>query len=400
MKSLFVRELKPDEISTAIFLVSTKEVRQKRTGEPYLSLVLSDRTGEIDCKMWDNVAEIIETFDRDDFVKVKGLMQLYNNRPQLTIHKLRRVEDGEVDFRDFFPASRQDADAMWTELRQIVSEIRSDHIRSLLNAFLDDSDVAERYKVAPAAKNIHHAFRGGLLEHVLSLLKLARVVSAHYCGIEAGAVDVDLLMAGIVLHDIGKIYELTYDRGFAYSAEGQLLGHIAIGIRMIGDKLRALPGFPGELRTLIEHLVLSHHGQLEFGSPKLPMFPEALLLHHLDDLDSKMENMRALIERDPQAEGYFTGYSSALGRVALRKKRFLESDPRGSGSVSHTEAIPVHNNHSVTASNETTNHRSTNHAGGDPIQESTGAPPNSNSAPAAQSLFGAKLQQALDDERK
>lgn len=402
MKSLFVRELKPDEISTAVFLVGTKEVRQKRTGEPYLSLVLSDRTGEIDCKMWDNVAEIIETFERDDFVKVKGLMQLYNNRPQFTIHKLRRVEDHEVDFRDFFPASRQDAEAMWTELRGIVSEIRNGHIRGLLNAFVDDPEVAARYKVAPAAKNIHHAFRSGLLEHVLSLLKLARVVCAHYCAMDAGAVDVDLVTAGIVLHDIGKIHELAYDRGFGYSPEGQLLGHIAIGIRMIEEKLRAFPDFPRELRTLIEHMVLSHHGQLEFGSPKLPMFPEALLLHYLDDLDSKMENMRALIERDPQAEGYFTGYSPALARVALRKKRYLESDPGGVPAASvHPE---IHNdnnsNNTATASNETTNHRSTNNAGGASVHESTGAPPNSNSTPVAQSLFGAKLQQALDDERK
>jgi 3'-5' exoribonuclease len=306
MKSPFVRELKPDEISTAVFLVSTKEVRQKRTGEPYLSLVLADRTGEIDSKMWDNVGEIVETFDRDDFIKVKGLMQLYNNRPQFTIHKLRRVEDSEVDFRDFFPASRQDAETMWKELREMVGAVRNDHVRGLLNAFLDDPEVASRYQVAPAAKNIHHAFRSGLLEHVLSLMKLATAIAGHYCAIQPGAVDVDLLYAGIVLHDIGKIHELSYDRGFGYSAEGQLLGHIAIGVRMIGEKLRAFPDFPVELRNLIEHMVLSHHGQLEFGSPKVPMFPEALLLHYIDDMDSKMENMRALIDRDPQAEGYFT----------------------------------------------------------------------------------------------
>ena len=400
MKSPFVRELKPDEISTAIFLVSTKEVRQKRTGEPYLSLVLSDRTGEIDSKMWDNVAEIIDTFDRDDFVKVKGLMQLYNNRPQFTIHRLRRVEDHEVDFRDFFPASRQNADAMWKELREIVGTVRNSHLRGLLNAFLDDPEVATRYQVAPAAKHIHHAFRGGLLEHVLSLMKLATVVAAHYCAIEPGAVDVDLLYAGIVLHDIGKIYELTYDRGFGYSAEGQLLGHIAIGVRMIEEKLRAFPDFPGELRNVVEHMVLSHHGQLEFGSPKTPMFPEALLLHYIDDMDSKMENMRALIERDPQSVGYFTAYSSALERVALRKARYLERDPDGAAPALpekiqnekiQNDNIHNGNNHSVTASNGST----PVHSGDAPA-----ASPNSKPAPAAQSQFGAKLQQALDDERK
>jgi 3'-5' exoribonuclease len=400
MKSPFVRELKPDEISTAVFLVGTKEVRQKRTGEPYLSLVLSDRTGEIDSKMWDNVGEILETFDRDDFVKVKGVMQLYNNRPQFTIHKLRRVEDHEVDFRDFFPASQNDPGAMWEELRGIVSDIASVHIRGLLNAFLDDPDVAARYQVAPAAKSIHHAFRSGLLEHVLSLLKLAKLVGNHYAASQDSNIDVDLLSAGIVLHDIGKIYELSYDRGFSYSAEGQLLGHIAIAIRMIADKLRAFPDFPVELRNLIEHMVLSHHGQLEFGSPKLPIFPEALLLHYLDDMDSKMENMRALIDKDPQSEGYFSAYSPALSRVALRKTRYLGKNPAGSKS-STTPDISSNGNypnniHSSTASNSST----PIHNGSSVVLKQPMPAPNSQPAPASSSIFGAKLQQALHDERK
>jgi 3'-5' exoribonuclease len=394
MKSLFVRELKPDEISTAVFLVGAKEVRQKRTGEPYLSLVLSDRTGEIDSKMWDNVGEIVETFDRDDFVKVKGLMQLYNNRPQFTIHKLRRVEDQEVDFRDFFPASQNDPAAMWAELRGIVSAIANGHIRGLLNAFLDDADVAARYQVAPAAKSIHHAFRSGLLEHVLSLLKLGKLVGGHYAASQEESVDLDLLSAGIVLHDIGKIYELSYDRGFSYSAEGQLLGHIAIAIRMIADKLRAFPDFPVELRNLIEHMVLSHHGQLEFGSPKLPIFPEALLLHYLDDMDSKMENMRALIDKDPQSEGYFSAYSPALGRVALRKTRYLEANPAGSKpdaapDISSNGNHP-NNIHSSTASNLTSNTAAPIHNGSSPTPAPKSAP-----APVTSSIFGAKLQQAL-----
>ena len=394
MKSPFVRELKPDEISTAVFLVGTKEVRQKRTGEPYLSLILSDRTGEIDSKMWDNVGEIVETFDRDDFVKVKGLMQLYNNRPQFTIHKLRRVEDHEVDFRDFFPASQNDPAAMWAELRGIVSAIANDHIRGLLNAFLDDPDVAARYQVAPAAKSIHHAFRSGLLEHVLSLLKLASVVGAHYEASQSGLIDVDLLVAGIVLHDIGKIYELSYDRGFNYSAEGQLLGHIAIAIRMIADKLRAFPDFPVELRNLIEHMVLSHHGQLEFGSPKLPIFPEALLLHYLDDMDSKMENMRALIDKDPQSEGYFSAYSPALGRGALRKARYLEKNPAGSKLGTAPDAhqdVSSNGNHSNNIHSSTASKTDAPiHNGGLPMPAPSPKP-----APAGTSIFGAKLQQAL-----
>ncbi len=376
MKSPFIRELKPDEISTAVFLVHTKEVRQKRSGEPYLSLVLADRTGEIDCKMWDNVAEVIETFESDDFIKVKGLMQLYNNRPQFTIHKLRKVADNEVDFSDFFPASLQDPEAMWGELRAMVAALQNDHIRRLLDAFLDDPEIAARYKFAPAAKSIHHAFRSGLLEHVVSMARLAKMVSGHY------KVDFNLVLAGVVLHDIGKIYELSYDRAFGYSPEGQLLGHIAIAIRMIADKVRAFPEFPVELRNLIEHMVLSHHGQLEFGSPKLPVFPEALLLHYLDDMDSKMECMRVLIDKDPQAIGYFTTYSPTLTRVALRKGRYLDG-----GRKEPAAAGPA-----VGAADEFDAPR---------LPDSKSAPvSHEKPAPAGNSIFGAKLHQALLDERK
>jgi 3'-5' exoribonuclease len=323
MKTPAVRELKPDEIANAVFLVQAKEIRQKRTGEPYLSLTLSDRTGEIEARMWDNVAEIMDTFERDDFIKVRGQLQIYNTRPQFIVHKLRRMADVEVEFADFFPASARNADEMWAELRAIVSAVPNPHLRALLEAFLDDPDISARFRVAPAAKSIHHAFRAGLLEHVLSLLGLARPIAAHYNAANCNAVDWSLMVAGIVLHDIGKIYELTYERGFAYSTEGQLIGHIAIAMRMVSDKLRAFPEFPGNLRTLLEHMILSHHGKLEFGSPKVPQFPEALLLHYLDDMDSKMECMRATAEKGALAEGLFTAWSSPLERVVLRKERYL-----------------------------------------------------------------------------
>jgi 3'-5' exoribonuclease len=211
---------------------------------------------------------------------------------------------------------------MWRELRGIVGGMTNPHLKALLEAMLDDPDIAPRYRRAPAAKQIHHAYLGGLIEHVLSLCALARLTAAHY-----PHVDRDLLLTGVVLHDIGKIYELNYERGFSYSSEGQLLGHIHIGIRMVGDKLRGLPDFPPALRSLVEHMILSHHGQLEFGSPKLPEFPEALLLHYLDDMDSKMECMRALVENDRQVEGCFTSYYPALERVVLKKDRFLNGAP-------------------------------------------------------------------------
>jgi 3'-5' exoribonuclease len=205
----------------------------------------------------------------------------------------------------------------------------------LLELVLDDEDIARRYRRAPAAKHIHHAFLGGLIEHVLSLCAMARLAAQHY-----PFIDGDLLLTGAILHDIGKIYELNYERGFSYSNDGQLLGHIHIGLRIVGEKLRALPEFPPALRSLVEHMILSHHGKLEFGSPKVPQFPEALLLHYLDDMDSKMECMRALIESDRQVEGCFTAYNTALERSVLKKDLFLnppepspETSPEKSGSA-------------------------------------------------------------------
>jgi 3'-5' exoribonuclease len=323
MKSPYVSDLKPNELVTTTFLVHGKDVRQKKSGEPYLSLSLGDRTGEVDAKMWDNVAEVLDTFQRDDFIKVKGLLQIFQNRPQLTIHKVMRVLDSDVDFADFFPASQRDPMEMFAELRAIVASIGNPHLRALLEAFLDDEPLARLYRTAPAAKHVHHAYLGGLIEHVLSVCRLCRAMAAHY-----SYVDLDLLLTGAVLHDIGKVAELTYDRGFGYSSEGQLLGHIIIGLRFLHEKLQRFPEFPPKLRILVEHLILSHHGELEFGSPKVPLFPEALLLHHLDNLDSKMESMRSLLEKDRHVDGCWTGYNQALERSILKKVKYLADEPR------------------------------------------------------------------------
>lgn len=356
MKSPYIKELAPNQTISTFFLVQNKEIRQKKTGEPYLSLSLCDRTGELDAKMWDNVIDVMETFDRDDFVKVKGLIQIFHNRPQLTIHKMRRVEDHEVEFADYFPASERHPDEMLAELRGIVEAMSNPHLRGLLAGLLDDPEIARRYKLAPAAKQIHHAYLGGLIEHVLSLCAMAKLAASHYRNI-----DLDLLLTGVVLHDLGKISELSYDRGFGYTTEGQLLGHISIGMRMVGDRLARTPEFPPRLRTLVEHLILSHHGRLEFGSPKLPHFPEAVLLHYLDDLDSKMECMRVMVERDRQVEGHFTAYSPAMERSVLKKAKYLEEPAPAPPRVSAPEV---------------------------PRQAAT-------PKPASASIFGDKLMQAL-----
>lgn len=319
MKSPYVSDLKPNQLITTTFLVHLKDVRQKKSGEPYLSLLLGDRTGEVDAKMWDNVAEVMETFARDDFVKVKGLMQVFQNRLQLTIHKMSRVLDSDIDFGDYFPVSERDPAEMFAELQGIVAGLGNPHLRLLLQSFLEDESLARMYRTAPAAKHVHHAYLGGLIEHVLALCNLARAAAAQY-----KYVDVDLLLTGVILHDIGKVAELAYERTFGYTSEGQLLGHIVIGLRILHDKLQRFPDFPPKLRTLVEHMLISHHGELEFGSPKVPLFPEALLLHHLDNMDSKMECMRALTAKDRHIEGCWTSYNAPLDRSVLKKARYLE----------------------------------------------------------------------------
>jgi 3'-5' exoribonuclease len=322
MKSPYVADLEPNQVITSVFLVLSKDIRQKKSGEPYLSMMLGDRTGDVEAKMWDNASEVMHTFDRDDFVRVKGLYQIFQNRPQITVHKMIRIDDGEVEFADFFPASKRNPEEMWAELQAHIRDVGNPHLRKLLEVIFDDPRIAAAYKIAPAAKVVHHAYLSGLLEHVLSICQLAKLTAPHYPG-----TDLDLLLAGAMLHDIGKIDELTYHRGFGYSSDGQLLGHITMGVRLVEDKLRQIPDFPGKLRSLLEHMILSHHGELEFGSPKAPMFPEALLLHHLDNLDSKMDCMRAAVEKDRQVESCWTSYNSALDRVVLKKLRYLEEEP-------------------------------------------------------------------------
>src|SRR4051795_506189 len=339
MKSPYVGGLVPNEVATVQFIVINKEIRQKKTGEPYLSLQLADKTGEIEAKMWDNVEEVMHTFDRDDFVKAKGLMQLYQKRAQFTIHRLRRLEDSEVDFGDYFPCSERNPDDMFRELQNLIAGMGNPHLRSLLQAVLRDESIAEKFKIAPAAKRIHHACRGGLLEHVLSLCTLAKLTARHYRD-----VDLDLVLTGAVLHDIGKIEELSYYRSFGYSSEGQLLGHIVIGLKILADKVRDIEDFPPRLRTLVEHLIISHHGELEFGSPKVPSFPEALLLHHLDNLDSKMEAMRSTLQKASFIEADFTGWVPSLERMLLRKDQYLKEStapPQAKRPVPEQQPLPV-----------------------------------------------------------
>jgi len=316
MKAAYISTLAADTTITSFFLVCEKELRLTREGKPYLRVELSDRTGSIEARIWDNVDVISSAFERDDIVKVQARVESYKNRVQLAVERLRRAETAEVDLSDYFPHTSEDVEKLYLCLQKHVAEIGNPWLRQLAAGIIEDPQVCPRLKRAPAAKSMHHAFLGGLLEHVVSLCDLCRLVAQNY-----RELDVDLLITGAVLHDIGKLDELCYERAIHYTNDGQLLGHIVIGLEQVTKKMDQIPGFPNELKTLVKHLLISHHGHYEFGSPKLPMFPEALVLHYLDDLDSKLGAARAALS-DEGGEPGWSAYSPALSRKLLRVEMF------------------------------------------------------------------------------
>jgi 3'-5' exoribonuclease len=320
MKDFFIEQCAAfeNQTITASFVVAAKQVKPKKSGDPYLALTLADRTGTIEAKMWDGVVEAMPLFEQDDFIKIRGLLNKYNGRFQLTIHKLRKLEENEIEYADYLPKTSKDIDQLWARVSEFVDSFLNPHLQGLIKAFMADPEIEKAYKQAPAAKTLHHAFIGGLLDHVVSLFTACDLVLRNY-----PHVNRDLVLTGVFLHDIGKIHELSYARSFTYTTDGQLLGHMIIELEMLHKKLAALPDFPVELKTLVEHLIISHHGQYEFGSPKLPMFPEALLLHYMDDLDSKMESMRAHFERENGSDSEWAGYNASLGRPLLNTRKYL-----------------------------------------------------------------------------
>jgi 3'-5' exoribonuclease len=321
MKEIYVGDAAKQEnkVVSTCFLVTSKQLKPKKSGELYLDLMLADCTGQVPAKMWDNVAPAAERFEVDDVIRVRGVFNRYNGRFQFTIRALEaKLAEQEIDFGDFLPKTASDTEELWRELGKFVDTIREPHMKALLRAFMADAAIVRGLKQAPAAKTLHHACIGGLLDHVVSLFRTCDLVVRNY-----PLVSRDLLLTGAFLHDIGKIHELSYSRSFSYSTEGQLLGHMIIELEMLHAKTAQLGGFPDELRVLLEHLIISHHGAYEFGSPKLPMFPEALMLHCLDDLDSKMESMRAQLEKDAELDSAWTNYNQSLARPLLNTRKYL-----------------------------------------------------------------------------
>jgi 3'-5' exoribonuclease len=338
MKDIYVADLAAFEesrIFDAFFLVLSKQQRMTKTNKPYLNLILGDKTGQVEGRVWDpGDARIAKEFERGDVVKLRGCVSRFDDRLQMKVDNLRKALPDEVEKRDLLPCTSCDVDELWQKLLGFVESFTDPDLKLLLNTLLAESGLAQAYREAPAAKQLHHAWLGGLLEHVVSLLKLADRVAGHYNELKPDSLHRDLLLTGVVLHDIGKVQELTWEAGFEYSVEGVLLGHIQMGMALVEKAMEKLPEFPPRLKTLVLHLILSHHGKLEFGSPKLPMIPEALVLNFVDDLDAKMQAMASEFEksaREGKGTDELTGRIWALDqRQMLNTREWLNADAKPS----------------------------------------------------------------------
>ena len=290
MKDFYVADAPRFEnaVVTTYFCLSSVALREKKTGGgQYLALSLSDKTGSLEARMWEEFADAFSGCSEGCYVKAQGQVSKYQGKWQITLTKMRSAAEAEVDTSDFQPVSDFPAEQMNAELRAIVAAFKDEDLRNLVLAFLDDEQIGPAFRVAPAAKVLHHAWISGLLEHVLSLVKVLKAVAPFY-----PEVNEDLLLTGAILHDVGKVKELSWKTSFNYTLEGQLIGHISIAQGMLREKINQLLGFPEKKRVLVEHMLLAHHGRYEFGSPKLPMTPEAMLLSAMDDIEAKFSAMR------------------------------------------------------------------------------------------------------------
>ena len=326
MKDIYIADLAnfdEGKLFDGFFLVLLKQQRTTKSNKPYLNLILGDKTGQLEGRIWEpSDPRIAKDFDRGDVVKARGSASRFDDRLQMKIDQLRVALTAEVDKSDLMPSTTQDVGVLWRALLSFVASFRNEDLKRLLTTLLADPALAEAYREAPAAKQLHHAWLGGLLEHVVSLLTLADRIAPHY-----PLLDRDLLLTGVILHDIGKIHELSWEIGFEYTVEGVLLGHIQMGSALVERTIDSLPNFPPRLKTLVLHEILSHHGKLEFGSPKLPMTPEALALSFIDDLDAKMQAIQNEYDkciREGKPADEMTGKVWALDqRPMLNTKRWL-----------------------------------------------------------------------------
>jgi len=324
MSRRFVSQLAHQESVNEIFLASEKQLRPNRSGNLYLQVELSDRSGSIGARMWNASEQDYRNFENGDYVRVEGSTQLFQGTIQLIAASIRKAPPGDVNPDDFLVLGSKAVDQLVVRLGTMLRGMRDPHLLNLAECFLLDEDCMRKFSRAPAGIKNHHAYLGGLLEHVVNLMDLVCRVAPLYPSIHQ-----DLLLMGAFLHDIGKIDELTYEREFAYTNEGQLIGHVVMAVGILDKKLREVERLsgepvPDELVLRLKHMIVSHHGQYEFGSPKLPMTLEAVALHHLDNLDAKVHAFEQLIRDDPNVESPWTTFNQALAR------KLYKGAPKGS----------------------------------------------------------------------
>jgi 3'-5' exoribonuclease len=318
MTRRFINQLGEREEIDEVFLASEKQLRPNRNGNLYLQLRLSDRTGTVNAMMWNANESVYQAFENGDFVRVLGTAQLYNGNMQIIVNQIDAAERRIINHEDFVHLTEARREALRLRVRMILQGLGDPDLRRLADAFLADEPLMARLAMAPAGVKHHHAYSGGLLEHIVQLLELILAVAPQY-----PQLDRDLLVMGGFLHDIGKVDELTYDRGLGYSDEGQLVGHLVQGVSILERQLLQLERssgepFPPRLAMQLKHLIVSHHGKLEFGSPKVPMTLEAIALHYLDDLDAKLHAFEQLMREDANVDSAWTVFHPQLGRKLFK----------------------------------------------------------------------------------
>jgi 3'-5' exoribonuclease len=314
MTRRYVNQLTHGDSVDEPFLVADKQLRANRQGNLYLHLELRDKTGCVGARLWNATEDLARSFEPGDFLHVRGKTQIFQGSLQVIVSHLEPIDARRVVLEEFLPQSAHSVAKLMARLREILLGMTNPHLRALVECFLIDDDFVQKFSTAPAGIKNHHAYQGGLLEHVVTLLNLADRISEFY-----PELDRDLLLAGMFLHDVGKIDELSYDRAFGYTDLGQLVGHLVIGVEMLSakaEKCADLTGepFPPELLLRLKHMIVSHHGTLEFGSPKLPMTLEAIALHYLDNLDAKIHSFSREIRDDPSRDSSWTPFQQSLGR--------------------------------------------------------------------------------------
>lgn len=314
MARRYIRQLLDGDSLDDVFLVGDKQLRTNRQGNPYLQIELRDRSGQITGRLWNATEHLSRQFDSGDFIQARGKVQSFQGALQVILSSVTVVPSEKMDVADFLPHTEQDLSKLQEKLKQALNKVQQPNLKALVQVFLMDERFMASLAKVPAGVRNHHAYVGGLLEHIVKLLEIADRVLPLYPGL-----DKDLVLVGLFLHDLGKVRELTFDRSFSYTDEGQLIGHMVIGVEMLNEKMREVEQlvgekFPDELAWRLKHVILAHHGSHEYGSPKLPMTPEAMAVHCLDNLDAKLHSLLRDIREDRGSTSAWTPYNQALQR--------------------------------------------------------------------------------------